>query len=220
MTNNDRKSFLPDLNILIDQYNNNYHHYINEKHLMILLLINDRIRITKYKNIFIKDYTEYCSREIFIIDSVLKTNPCTCKLKGLNARKIIGSFYQKKLLLSILQRSYYPEPDSQIRDKFKLVLNLSNYATKKELDHATSVYTSDLAAKNDLSALKADFGKVDTNKLVNLPTSQNSLKTKVDDLDVGKLKTFPVGLNKLRYIVDNRVVKNTKFNTLKTKINN
>ena len=32
MTNNDSKSFLPDLNILIDQYNNNCHHYINEKH--------------------------------------------------------------------------------------------------------------------------------------------------------------------------------------------
>ena len=27
--------------------------------------------------------------------------------------------------------SYYPEPDSQIRDKVKVVLDLSNYATKK-----------------------------------------------------------------------------------------
>ena len=45
--------------------------------------------------------------------------------------------------------SYYPEPDSRIRDKVKLVLNLSNYATKKELDHATGLDTSDLAAKKD-----------------------------------------------------------------------
>ena len=28
--------------------------------------------------------------------------------------------------------SYYPEPDSHIRDKVKVVLNLSNYATKKK----------------------------------------------------------------------------------------
>ena len=72
--------------------------------LMILLLINDRIRITKYKNIFSKDYTEYWSREIFIIDSVLKTNPCSCKLKGLNARKIIGSFYQKKIVVEYITK--------------------------------------------------------------------------------------------------------------------
>ena len=63
--------------------------------LLIFMLINDRVRITKYKSFFSKDYTEYWSREIFIIDSVLKTNLCICKLKGLNARKIIKSFYQK-----------------------------------------------------------------------------------------------------------------------------
>ena len=29
MTANDNKSFLPDLNKLVDQYNNTYHHSIN-----------------------------------------------------------------------------------------------------------------------------------------------------------------------------------------------
>ena len=43
--------------------------------------------------------------------------------------------------------SYYPEPDSHIRDKVNVVLGSSNYATKKELHHATGVDTSDLAAK-------------------------------------------------------------------------
>ena len=28
--------------------------------------------------------------------------------------------------------SYYPEPDSHIRDEVKVVLDLSNHATKKE----------------------------------------------------------------------------------------
>ena len=37
--------------------------------------VNDRIRITKYKNIFSKDYTENWPREIFITDSVFKTKP-------------------------------------------------------------------------------------------------------------------------------------------------
>ena len=48
----------------------------------------------------------------------------------------------------------------------------------------------------------------------------NNLKAKVDDLDVGKLKTVPVDLKKLSDVVDIAVVKNTKFNTLKTKVNN
>ena len=56
----------------------------------------------------------------------------------------------------------------------------------------------------------------DINKFVNVTTSLNNLKTKVDNLDVGKLKTVPVDLKKL----GNEVVKNTKSNTLKTKVNN
>ena len=43
--------------------------------------VNDRVRITKCKNILSKAYTENWSGEIFIIDSVLKTNPWTYKFK-------------------------------------------------------------------------------------------------------------------------------------------
>ena len=39
---------------------------------------------------------------MFIINSGLKTNPWTYKLKDLNGEKIIISFYEKELLLSIL----------------------------------------------------------------------------------------------------------------------
>ena len=56
--------------------------------------------------------------------------------------------------------------------------------------------------------------------MVNVPTSLNTLKTKVDDLCVGKFKTVPVDLKKLSDVVDNEVVKNKKFNTLKTNVNN
>ena len=45
---------------------------------------------------------------------------------------------------------YCPEPDSLIRDKVKVVLRLSNYATQKELKDATDVDRSNLAAKSDL----------------------------------------------------------------------
>ena len=53
---------------------------------------------------------------------------------------------------------------------------------------------SDLAAKKDFHALKAEFNKLHLNKLFNVPTSFNNLKTKVDDLDVGKFETVPIDL--------------------------
>ena len=46
--------------------------------------------------------------------------------------------------------SYYPQPDSYIRYKVKVVLDLSNYATNTELEHATGTDTSDLAAEKIL----------------------------------------------------------------------
>ena len=95
MTANDSKYYLPYLNKLVDQYNNSYHHSINKKPINAdysglteeietnakapKFKVNDRVRITKYKNIFSKGYTENWSRKI--IDSVLKTTPCLIKLK-------------------------------------------------------------------------------------------------------------------------------------------
>ena len=73
--------------------------------------------------------------------------------------------------------------------------------------------------KKDFIVLKAGVDKTDINKLVNVPTSLNNLKINADDLDVGKFKTVPVGLKKLSDVVDNELVKSTKFNALKTKVN-
>ena len=66
--------------------------------------------------------------------------------------------------------------------------------------------------------MKAEVDKLDINKLTNVPTSLKNLKTIADDLDVGKLKTVPVDLKKLIDVVDNEVLKNTKFNILKAKV--
>ena len=89
---------------------------------------------------------------------------------------------------------------------------------QKEIDHATGIDTSDLAAKRDFIALKAEVDKPDINKLVNVPTTLNNSKTKVDDLDVGKSKIVLVDLKKLSDVVHNEVVKNATFNTLKTDV--
>ena len=69
-----------------------------------------------------------------------------------------------------------------------------NYISKKDIEYATGVDTSDLAAKKDFIALEAEVDKLETNKLVNIPTSLNNSKTKVDELDVGNLESFPIDL--------------------------
>ena len=68
---------------------------IDTSHKALQFEVNDSIKITKYKNNFSKRYTENWSGEIFIIDSVSKTNPWTYKITNLNGEKIIGSFYEK-----------------------------------------------------------------------------------------------------------------------------
>ena len=81
--------------------------------------------------------------------------------------------------------SYHPEPDSHIRDKVKVVLlDLWNYAAKEKVERATGIDTSDLTAKKDLIALKAEVNKLEINKVINVSISLNNLKTEVDDLDV------------------------------------
>ena len=45
--------------------------------------------------------------------------------------------------------SSYPEPDNHIKDKVKVILDLSNYATKKKIEDATSIDAPNLAAKKN-----------------------------------------------------------------------
>ena len=83
MTANDGKTYLSYLNKLVDQYNNTYYHCIGtkpinadysvltkkiERNLKALKFkVNDRVRITKYRNILSKGYTENWSRKISIL---------------------------------------------------------------------------------------------------------------------------------------------------------
>ena len=59
--------------------------------------VGDRVRISRYKNIFAKGYTPNWSKEIFIVDKINDTVPYTYNLKDLNDEEIIGSFYDREL---------------------------------------------------------------------------------------------------------------------------
>ena len=62
----------------------------------------DRVRMSKFKNIFAKRYTPNWSKEIFIVDKINDTVPYTYNIKDLNDEEIIGSFYDRELQKSIL----------------------------------------------------------------------------------------------------------------------
>ena len=59
--------------------------------------VGDRVRISKFKNIFAKGYTPNWSREIFIVDKINDAVPYTYNLKDLNGEEIIGNFYDREL---------------------------------------------------------------------------------------------------------------------------
>ena len=224
MTVNDSKSFFPYFNKLVDQYNNTYIILLIRNHLMAIIVLQLKIlsQILKLPNLKQMIVSGSLSIRIYLVKVILKIGQKKYLLSIMFWKLILGHIkleiwtekkcsYEKELLWS-----YYPETDSHNREKVKVVLDLSNYATKKELDHATGVDLIQLL-KKDFIGLRTE--KLDINKLVNVSTSLNNLKTKIADLDVSKLKAVPINLKKLSDIVDNNVVMNTKFNTLKTKIN-
>ena len=59
--------------------------------------VGDRIRISKFKNIFAKGYAPNWSKEILIVDKINDTVPYTYNLKDLNDEETKGGFYDKEL---------------------------------------------------------------------------------------------------------------------------
>ena len=82
----------------IDVGDNNKRVYIDEHNEKdSRFKVGDRVRISRYKNIFAKGYTPNWSKEIFIVDKINDTVPYTYNLKDLNDEEITGSFYDKEL---------------------------------------------------------------------------------------------------------------------------
>ena len=64
--------------------------------------VGDRVRITKYKKKISKGYTENWSREIFVNDSLLKTNSWMDRIKDSKGEKQRYCFFAPLFLLMIL----------------------------------------------------------------------------------------------------------------------
>ena len=59
--------------------------------------------------------------------------------------------------------TYYP-PYKSSSNNIKVELDLTNYATKTDLNNITHVDTSSFASKTNLAALKSEVDKIDVDK--------------------------------------------------------
>ena len=106
--------YIDKLDDIVKKYNNTYHKSIKMKPVDIKdntyigfkkevndknpkFKVGDRVRISKYKNIFAKGYMPNSSEEIFIIKKIKNTVPWTYVLNDLIGEEIIGIFYENEL---------------------------------------------------------------------------------------------------------------------------
>ena len=93
---------------------------------------------------------------------------------------------------------YFPKLFRNFGGNINVKVDLSNYATKADLNNVSHVDTSSFVLKTNLT----------------------SLKTEVDNLNIDKLVTVPIDLSKLSNVVTNEVVKKSVYDKLVTKVNN
>ena len=114
MTSISKNVYIDKLDDIVDEYNNTYHTTIKMKPIDVKdnmyintskeinkkdpkFKVGDRIRISKYKNIFAKGYMPNWSEEVFVIKKVKNTIPWTYVINDLSGEEIIGTFYEKEL---------------------------------------------------------------------------------------------------------------------------
>ena len=106
--------YINKLNDIVGEYNNTYHTTIKMKPVDVKgntyidfkkevndkdpkFKVSDHLRISKYKHIFAKGYTQYWSEEVLVIKKVENRVPWTYVINDLNDEEIIGTFYEKEL---------------------------------------------------------------------------------------------------------------------------
>ena len=102
------------LDDIVGEYSNTYHRAIKMKPVDVKdntyidlkkevndknpkFKVGDRVRISKYKNIFSKGYTPNWSEEVFVVSKIKNAVPWTYVINDLNGEEIIGTFYEKEL---------------------------------------------------------------------------------------------------------------------------
>ena len=113
MTSISKNVYIDALPGIVQDYNNSYHSTIRMKPNEVTagsviyekrknrakakFKVGDRVRISKYKNIFTKGYMPNWTEEVFMINQVKNTNPWTYVIEDLQGNVIDGTFYEQEL---------------------------------------------------------------------------------------------------------------------------
>ena len=100
-----------------------------------------------------------------------------------------------------------------------VTVDLSNYATKADLENVANVNTSSFALETNLATLKTEVDKLDIDKLVPVPTDLSKLSNVVKN-DVVKKTVYDKLVAKVNNIDTSDFVLKTKYNTDKTELEN
>ena len=102
------------LDDIVDKYNNTVHRSIKMKPIEVTsdshaeynedsnitktkFKVGDHVRISKYKNIFAKGYSQNWSEKVFVVSEIKDTVLWGCVISDLNGEPITGIFYEKEL---------------------------------------------------------------------------------------------------------------------------
>ena len=106
--------YFDELDDIVNKYNNTVHRTIKKKPIDVTsdsfveynedsnkknpkFKVGENVRISKYKNIFAKEYVPNQSEEIFIVSKIKNKVPWTYTISDLNGEEITGSFYENEL---------------------------------------------------------------------------------------------------------------------------
>ena len=101
------------------------------------------------------------------------------------------------LFHSIKISQNFPKHNEPFGGDSNIKTDLSNYATKTDIENISQVEASSFALKSNLASLKAEVYK----------------------LNIDKLPPVPVDLSKLSDVVKNDVIEKTVYDKLATKVN-
>ena len=113
---------------------------------------------------------------------------------------------------------YFPKPPSDYKN-IKVKIDLTNYATKNDINDITHVDTSNFALKTNLVNLKTEVGKLYIEKLVPVPLNLSKLRNVVKN-DVVKKTVYDKLVAKVNDIDSSDFVLKTKYSTDKTELEN
>ena len=136
----------------------------------------------------------------------------------------IHSYLMKKITsYKMISNQYFPPYAEPHSENIRVELDLTNYATKTDLNSITHVDTSSFALKTNLPVLKTEVNKLDIDKLTSVSSDLSKLSKEVQEdfttkTDFNNLKTKVDVIHLCQYVLNSKY--DSEIGDLKLKIPN